>query len=103
VKLSIEVVGFKKFQKGTLRGFCDIVIRELRLKVHEVALHQKNEARWAAMPSKPWLLKDGVAVRGDDGKIQYSQLFEFETREVRDAFSREVWRAVLEYDPGVVS
>jgi hypothetical protein len=78
------------------------VIRELRLKVHEVALHQKNDARWAAMPSRPWL-KDGVAIRGDDGKIQYSPLFEFEIREVRDAFSHAVWQALLDFDPEVVS
>jgi hypothetical protein len=101
-KLSIEVTGFKRFEKGTLLGFADIVIRELRLKVHEIALHEKGSARWASMPSKPWL-KDGVAVRGDDGKIQYSPLFEFETREVRDAFSREVWRALLEFDPEAAS
>jgi hypothetical protein len=69
MKFSIEVTGFKRFERGTLLGFCDIVIRELRLKVHEVALHQKGDARWAAMPSRPWL-KDGVAVKGDDGKVQ---------------------------------
>jgi hypothetical protein len=101
MKLSIEVTAFKRFDRGTLRGFCDVVIRELRLKVHEVAVHEKGDSRWAAMPSKPWL-KDGVAIRGEDGKIQYSQLFEFEAREVRYAFSREVWRALLEFDPGAV-
>jgi len=50
------------------------------------------------MPARPWL-RDGVAIRGDDGKIQYSPLFEFETKGVRDAFSHAVWRALLEFDP----
>jgi len=102
MKLTIEVTGFKRFERGTLVGFCDIVIRELRLKVYEVALHEKGSARWAAMPSRPWL-KDGVAIRGDDGKIQYKPIFEFETREVRDAFSASVWRALLDFDPDAVA
>ena len=102
MKLSIEVTAFERFEKGTLVGFCEIIIRELRIKVNEVALHQKGEARWAAMPARP-RLKDGVAVRGDDGKIQYSPLFEFETREVRDAFSAAVWRALHKFEPDAVS
>jgi hypothetical protein len=103
MKFTIEVTGFKRFERGTLVGFCDLTIKELRLKIHEVSLHEKNgSSRWATMPGRPWV-KDGVAVRGDDGKIQYSPLFEFESREVRDAFSREVWRALLEFDPDAVS
>src|SRR5262249_11591214 len=102
MKLTIAVTGFKKLRKGTLLGFADITIRELRLLVHEVAVHARGEARWAAMPSKPWL-RDGVAVRDGDGKIQYSQLFEFEDRPTRDAFSAAVWKALLQFDPEAAS
>jgi hypothetical protein len=102
MKLSIQVTGFKRFEKGTLVGFCEIIIRELRLKVHEVAVHEKGDARWAAMPARPWI-RDGALVLGDNGKAQYSPLFEFETREVRDAFSAAVWRALLAFEPTVSS
>ena len=102
MKLSIEVVGFKPVRKGTLVGFCDIVFPELKLKIHEVALHEKNGSRWAAMPARPWL-KDGVAIRDDAGKIQYSPLFEFEDRPTRDAFSAAVWKALLDFDPEAVA
>ena len=102
MKHSIDCTGFKPLRKGTLVGFADIVIRELKLTIHDVALHEKGSSRWASMPSRPWL-KDGVAVRDDAGKIQYSPLFEWETREVSNAFSREVWRALLEFDPDAVS
>jgi hypothetical protein len=101
MKLTVEVSAFKRFEKGTLHGFCDIVIKELRLKVHEVAVHQLGDARWASVPSKPWL-KDGMAVRDGDGK-QYNPLFEFEDRPTRDAFSAAVWRALLEFDPEAAS
>jgi hypothetical protein len=103
MKFFIEVTGFNRFEKGTLRGFCDIVIRELRLAIHEIAVHEKNGSRWASMPAKPWLGKDGVAIRDDDGKIKFSPLFEFETRELRAAFSAAVWKALLEFDPDAVS
>jgi len=103
MKLTIEVTGFKRLERGTLVGFADITIRELRLKVHEVALHEKGTARWASMPSRPWL-KDGIAVRDDTtGKIQYSSLFEFEDRPTRDAFSAAVWKALVDFDRDAVS
>ena len=98
MKFTIEVTSFKRLDKGALVGFCDIKIRELRIKVHEVAVYAKNGSRWASMPAKPWF-KDGVAVRGDSGKIQYTPLFEFETKVVRDAFGAAVWRALLDFDP----
>jgi len=40
MKHSIDCVGFKPLRKGTLVGFADIVISELR--IHGVTLHEKG-------------------------------------------------------------
>jgi hypothetical protein len=68
------------------------------MTIHEVALHERDGKTWAQPPARPWV-KDGAVVLGDNGKIQYSPIIEFDRREVRDAFSRAVVAAVLAYAP----
>jgi hypothetical protein len=98
-KLTITCESFRPYRRNTLHGFCEILISELRLRIRDVALHQKGTARWAALPSKPQL-KDGVQLRDEaTGKGQYTNIMEFTGREVRDAFSAAVIRAVLEHAP----
>jgi hypothetical protein len=98
-KLEIVCVDFKPLQKNTLRGFATIKIPVLRMVFKDVALHHKGNTRWAALPGKPQLSKDGVAIRGADGKIAYSPVFEFDDRQVRYAFSDAVVRAVEAFAP----
>lgn len=63
--------------RGTLRGFASIAFVDLHMVVQEIAIHEKNGKSWAQPPARPWL-KDGVAVKGDNGKIIYSPpLIEF--------------------------
>lgn len=66
--------------------------------MREVAVHESHSKTWGSPPSRPWV-KDGAVVRGDDGKIQYSPLFEFESAAVRTAFSDAVIRSVREFEP----
>jgi hypothetical protein len=99
MKLQIVCSDFKPLRKGTLVGFADIVVRELRLTIHDVSLHQKGDSRWAGLPGKPWVNRDGVAVRDADGKIKYQPVLEMEDAAVRGAFSEAVWRAVAAFAP----
>jgi hypothetical protein len=93
MKHQIDCLDFKPYRKNTLVGFADIVIRELRLVIHDVTLHEKGDARWAVLPSRPWV-RDGAVVTDANGKVQYFPILEFEDKETRDAFSAAVWRAV---------
>jgi hypothetical protein len=102
MKHSITCLSFQPRKKNTLCGFADIQIPALHLTIHDVALHEKCGARWAALPGRPWV-KDGALVTADGGKIQYSPVLEFEGREVRDAFSAAVWAAVLATNPAELS
>jgi hypothetical protein len=45
MKHTIHCRGFRAFAKGTLVGFAVIHIAELRLTVHDVALHRKGASR----------------------------------------------------------
>jgi hypothetical protein len=99
VKHSISLVSFRAVAKNTLVGFATIRIDQIRLVVHDVALHVKGASRWAQLPARPEV-RDGALVIGDDGKVQYSITLEFEGgRAVRDAFSAAVWAAVITRHP----
>jgi len=95
-KHALEVVDWKPCERNTLRGFATIKIRELRLVVHDVALHERNGTRWAQLPGKP-TLKDGKPITGDDGRIRYVPILEFSDRETASAFSQACWQALETY------
>jgi hypothetical protein len=98
-KLTVTCESFRPFVRNTLRGFAEITIAEMRLTIRDVAIHEKGEARWAQLPAKPQI-KDGALVKDPtSGKIQYVNVMEFDGREVRDAFSRAVVQALLEFAP----
>jgi hypothetical protein len=45
-------------------------IAELRLEIRDVAIHQRGDARWAALPARPQLDCDGNPIRdAATGKI----------------------------------
>jgi len=94
MKHTIDCLNFKPLAKNTLVGFAKIRINELKLVINDVTLHQKGATRWAGLPAKPQLNKDGIAIRDDRGKIAYAAILEFENRAASDAFSRAVWAAV---------
>ena len=86
------------FQRSTLLGFAKIRIKELRLVISGVDIHQKNGSQWAQLPAKPMLQNDQL-VRGEDGRIRYARILEFEGEEVRQAFSAAVLQAYDTYRP----
>jgi hypothetical protein len=98
-KLTITCQGFHPLVRNTLRGFASISIAELKLTIHDVAVHEKGESRWAQLPAKAQV-RDGELVRDSAGKIQYWPVLEFSSRTVRDAFSERVIAALLEFAPG---
>ena len=98
MKTTITCTEWRPLVKNTLRGFAQIEIWELRLKIHDVAVHTKDGRRWAQLPAKPQI-RDGTLVTGDDGRPVYHPTMSFESRAVADAFSAAVVKAVLEHAP----
>src|SRR5215831_15646462 len=96
-RFTIRCIGWRQFCRNTLRGFCAIQIVELRMTMREVAVHEQNGKTWAQPPARPWV-KGGQLVTDENGKVQYSPLFEFDSGAVRNAFSEAVVNALLAYD-----
>jgi hypothetical protein len=102
-KFSITIRDFKPIHRNTLVGFAIICIPELHLTIKDVAIHQKGSSRWAALPAKPMIDRDGVAIRDSTtGKITYSNILEFTDRATRDAFSHVVIAALLDIFPNAL-
>src|SRR5512143_2488521 len=96
--LTIECEDFRPVARNTLKGFAVIAIKEIRLRIKDVALHTKGNTQWAALPAKPQI-KNGAVVTNVDGKAQYQNILEFADRSTSDAFSRAVVDAILKFNP----
>jgi hypothetical protein len=98
-KFAVRVTAFRPFQRNTLRGFCTVHVGEMHLTIHDIGVHQHaNGVRWAALPGKPVLDRDGTAKRTRDGRIEYARLLSFDSRAVSDAFAAAVIVALLDHD-----
>ena len=95
-KLTVEVVEFKAMDRNTLRGFLVVRIPAMRLTIRDLMVHESHEKRWIALPSKAQISREQEVVKRD-GKIQYSPILAFDTKDVGDAFSAAVLRALDAY------
>jgi hypothetical protein len=98
-KLSIQIESLKPLRSNTLYGFCDIAIPEMRLRIFDLTVHEKNGRRWVGLPAKPQITRDGGVRRDDRGKTAYVPILEFTDKPTRDAFSDRVIAALLEFAP----
>jgi hypothetical protein len=94
-KLTLEVEAFTPRRSNTLFGFATVYIPALQLRIFDLSVHEKNGKRWCGLPAKPWVDRDGIAKRGDDGKIIYAPVLEFADQATRHAFSDRVIAALL--------
>ena len=83
--LQVKVVSFKAHVKNTLRGFCDLALPTVGLKINGATLHEKNGSRWITMPARPFE-KDGATV--------WAPIVEFDSKEARLAFQTAVLEAI---------
>jgi hypothetical protein len=102
IKLTVTATNWRPLLKNTLRGFVTAHVAELRMSFLDIAIHEKNGKAWAAVPSRPWI-KDGVVLRDENEKPSYSPIVEFDSPEVRSAFSDAVVRAVEAKFPGALA
>jgi hypothetical protein len=98
-QLSVEIDNFKPLRSNTLYGFADVRVVELHLLIHDLSVHQKAGKRWANLPAKPLITREGIVRRDDQGKTAYVPILEFTDKATRNAFSDRVIATLLEYAP----
>jgi hypothetical protein len=97
-KVSIVIEEFRRVRRGSLVGFATLRVRQWFLRIHGVSIYELRGSRWAAMPSRPQVSRDGDLIR-NDGKIAYASVLKISSAEARAAFSAAVVAALLEFDP----
>lgn len=98
-KLTIVTKDWKPFHRNTLRGFCTVVIEEVRLNIHDVTIHVRGDSRWAGLPGRPLLDRDGNPLRDPAGKVRYDRVLSWHSKAVSDAFSERVIASLLAQHP----
>jgi hypothetical protein len=75
--------------KNSLRGFARVRLPS-GMVLHDTAVHLKDGKAWASPASKPQLNRDGVQMKGADGRGLWVPVVGFASRELRDKFSAAV-------------
>jgi len=94
----ITCLAFKRHHAGTLRGFADLHLPGLRLKLFDCPTHEANGTRWVGLPAKPRLDRDKQLVREANGKPSYATVLQWDDDTVRKRFSAAAVEAVEAYD-----
>jgi hypothetical protein len=84
--------------KNSLRGFARVMLPS-GMVLHDTAVHLKDRKAWASPASKPQLNRDGVQMKGADGRGLWVPVVGFASRELRDKFSAAVVDALRASHP----
>ena len=85
-------------RKGSLLGFAKVELPSGMVLI-DVTILSGERGAWASPPSKPMIDRDGVAMKDANGKVKYSPLVEFASKEVRERFSSAVVEALRAAHP----
>jgi len=85
----IEVLEFKKMEKGSLKGFAKILIPQWGLIIDGITLWENERGSWINMPSREY--------ENDAKEKKYAKLVSFSTPELNKRFLDAVKKAIQKY------
>jgi hypothetical protein len=99
----MKILKWKKFARGTMRGFLDLeltVENGRTLEVYEWVVHVNERGSWISPPGRPQIDKDGN-LRKLPGKTrpEYAVMMKWSDDETRNHFNRAVLKILLEQYP----
>ena len=83
--LEVEVLHFKPFNSKTLKGWFDIAIPSLGMKISGFGLHERDGERWLSLPSREY---------ESGGERKFAPIVEFADKDSRDTFQRSALTAL---------
>lgn len=87
-------------RRNSLLGFAKVEFPS-GLIVSDVTILTGERGPWASPPSKPMINRDGVVLKDDNGKIKYTPIIEFTSKEIRNRWSDAVIDAMRAAHPEV--
>ena len=83
---SFQIRDWRPLRKGSLLGFAKVELPS-GMVLNDVTIMSGDRGPWASPPSKPMVGRDGTAMTDGNGKVKYSPIVEFTSKEVRQRFS----------------
>jgi len=83
--LRVEVLAFKPHVKNTMRGWVDLALPAVGLKLLGCTLHEKNGSRWIGLPAREYQ---------DNGVRKWSPIVETVSKEAREALQKAALAAL---------
>jgi hypothetical protein len=99
---TVVIKSFAPIRKNTLRGFATVQLPSGMI-VADVGIHSDSGRAWASPPSKAMLDRNGAALRDEVGKVRYSPIISFASKDLRDKFSAAIIDAMEAAHPGELS
>ncbi len=97
----VQIRDWRPMRKGSLLGFAKIEMPSGLILV-DVTILSGERGAWASPPSKPMIDRDGIALKDANGKIRYSPVVEFASKQVRERFSAAVVDALRAAHPEAI-
>jgi hypothetical protein len=88
--MTIEIINYKKYEKGSLLGFVDFYIPKMGIEVYGSSIHHKNGGKWLNLPSKEYKDKETQ-------ETKWSSVVRFREKDHMTAFTKAVLAAVDKY------
>jgi hypothetical protein len=94
----MRLVAWKPMRKGDLIGFATVEL-PIGLKLIDCPVLIGPRGRWASLPSKPQIDRDGRQKTDTNGRAVYAPVLEWRDRGLADRFSAAVVELVLQAHP----
>ena len=88
-KMAIKITKYREFKKGSLLGFCNILMDNISLEIRDVTYHQKDGKRWVGLPAKPY--------QDEKGETKYSYIIKFLDKARWGQFQKATLEALDDY------
>lgn len=96
----IKILDWREMRRNTLLGFAKVEFPS-GLIIADVTVFKGERGCWASPPSKPMFGRDGIVMKDDAGKLRYSIIIEFVSKDIRNRWSDSVIEALRAAHPEV--
>lgn len=87
--MKIMVKEFRRYEKNTLKAFCDLELLDLCLVIKGCTVHQKEGRAWIGFPGRKY--------ETEDGETAWANILEFSDDNKREEFRKDAVAVVKKF------
>jgi DNA-binding cell septation regulator SpoVG len=95
---AFRILEWRPLRKKSLHGFVKVQMPSGMIVI-DVKILTGERGAWASPPSKPVMSSDGTTLKDDNGKVRYSSIIEFTSKDIRNSWSDAVIDAIRQAHP----